>query len=601
MTMVVPARRGLKILLALLPFSLAVAVIKVAKSGRPPQPSAAAPWFEDLLTGDMLPPALGSESAALASSALFGSPGKQKFFSFVAQKDSRPRVVFLSISDGKTRAIVATGRGMGISQAMQAAITGARPILAKMKEPRWGKLDIVEKVRSANAARDPLAPGLEGLAFGRQSHVAFLPGQLMAMHAIDDRGALRPEVLGKFFVTPGPGATQFSPIDPSAGFYFTTKSWLLTKTETRVFQSPGAATPEAPTLAQLDENISLMASRFLASAAPDSDFRPGNGGQTTDGDGDTDSFESATMAVIAATTAFNRDGSARYLRLARENTDLMLEQMGDCKNLGTVYQCSQGQDESGVRDNSLLAIAIAAISPALSARSLVPQMRSLTNYVLWAVAGDRGKGPCRAGGNIDNFELCGTILYGLTRAIQTEYNGAWFEAASALGMRLAPALREELLRGKAQDAFWSTLAFIGLYRLTKDPDVLAILEQVAKAKMAHQVRGSGAAERSHELGPEGNPDILSKEVISLQALSEILTDQDLKAKASDASALGIRHLLDHRIGPGIAMYYENPSQILWQVEGGPRAKGAPKASLAAAMIAFGLYEQKQKGAIAPVL
>ena len=120
------------------------------------------------------------------------------------QADARPRVVFLSVSDGRRPATVVLGSGRGMPEAVAQALQRAR---RSVKAPVWLKLDVVGSVESlpAGALERPLKldPSLYGLAFGRSRPVALLPEELTLHGLVDSRQRLRPDRLGAYLARTG--------------------------------------------------------------------------------------------------------------------------------------------------------------------------------------------------------------------------------------------------------------------------------------------------------------------------------------------------------------------------------------------------------------
>ena len=123
-------------------------------------------------------------------------------------EDRAPRIVFLSVSDGQSPALVAMGGGQGLTQAAWDAVakwqrawpeTGCGP-------PKWIKLDIA---RDANALSElgggqrlPFLRGVHGIAFERRSGVALLPEEVVCRALLDERGGLRVERLREYMKRP---------------------------------------------------------------------------------------------------------------------------------------------------------------------------------------------------------------------------------------------------------------------------------------------------------------------------------------------------------------------------------------------------------------
>lgn len=109
------------------------------------------------------------------------------------RQDREPRIVFLSASDGRSRAAVGTGAARGLEAALEAAIDEVRAALGS-REAKWLKLDLVEsvgpEVRRGENGVMPVDRSLQGLAFPRQLGEALLAEELVTHTVLSSRGEL---------------------------------------------------------------------------------------------------------------------------------------------------------------------------------------------------------------------------------------------------------------------------------------------------------------------------------------------------------------------------------------------------------------------------
>lgn len=98
------------------------------------------------------------------------------------ENDEVPRLVFISVSDGVTRAYVNLGGGYGILAALNDVLNNTQVQLPPNYDVRWLKIDIVDAVVDNTSAN--LSGGfaydrtLYGLAFSAEIGIAFLPQEL---------------------------------------------------------------------------------------------------------------------------------------------------------------------------------------------------------------------------------------------------------------------------------------------------------------------------------------------------------------------------------------------------------------------------------------
>ncbi len=108
--------------------------------------------------------------------------------------DNLPRIVFVSVSDGKTRAKVFMGRGYGIIDAINNAVSKAEDYVGN-KQNTLVKVDIVNEVipEVTESLDFPMMwdRSLFGLAFERGSGLAFLPEEIVANSIINSKQLLK--------------------------------------------------------------------------------------------------------------------------------------------------------------------------------------------------------------------------------------------------------------------------------------------------------------------------------------------------------------------------------------------------------------------------
>ncbi|MEC4984291.1 MAG: hypothetical protein SAJ37_01825 [Oscillatoria sp. PMC 1068.18] len=115
------------------------------------------------------------------------------------QEDRQPRLLFISLSDGQKTASVIFGSGRGIIKAIEDAIS---QIPRQLQNIKWLKLDIVQSVFSLSRLnlKRPLykARSLQGLAFDRESKIAFLPEELLANNLLNINLNIQPRNILKY-------------------------------------------------------------------------------------------------------------------------------------------------------------------------------------------------------------------------------------------------------------------------------------------------------------------------------------------------------------------------------------------------------------------
>jgi hypothetical protein len=169
-----------------------------------PSPTRAvdAVWLDDLDHGRPLTDEQLTGAVAALQAALFDAGTEEDAVTLDGIEDSSPRLAFLSLSDGSARARVVRGSGAGLSEAVKQVLRQARPLLAAGPALRWLKVDFVQEVEPPVTqnlrGRVVLERGVDGLAFDRESGLAFLPAEVLTNTLVSSEGNLQPEKLANY-------------------------------------------------------------------------------------------------------------------------------------------------------------------------------------------------------------------------------------------------------------------------------------------------------------------------------------------------------------------------------------------------------------------
>ena len=263
-------------------------------------------WFEDL-GNETVPPSLKEAAVNCLKAALAGRQIENEPAYRELARDATPRILFLSVSDGKSRARVERACEKGIGRALKKLITS----LSALDSKSWMKLDIAEKASPITGAvwlfPLPIEPGVDGLAFGRSSPIAFLPQEIQSYGLLSKKKLLSEERLAAQIKAPPPENLKEI-------YRFSTTSFFIHRPEVialyrghRVFDSVTAA----------------------------------------------QAMEAAKEAGEYLTRATGKDG--RFVYEYRPSEDLMPEDYNMVRHAGTVYAMFELYGEN--RDKELLAAA----------------------------------------------------------------------------------------------------------------------------------------------------------------------------------------------------------------------------------------------------
>ncbi len=213
--------------------TLAVGVVIIALALLGSQTGSSDIWFDDVKRPLELSTDQGetlvrvvSESLAQGNSAVNEVPDP-------LVNDDQARIVFLSVSDGQSHAWVVIGAARGLVPAIEQALSRLQATLPVGFRPEWVKLDIVDTVRPPQTVRSnthfSFERSLEGLAFERESHIAFLPEELVAHTLVDSGGDVQFDNITWYLEArrpPTETSTKFDTSSVHKARRFTTRSFF---------------------------------------------------------------------------------------------------------------------------------------------------------------------------------------------------------------------------------------------------------------------------------------------------------------------------------------------------------------------------------------
>ena len=195
-------------------------------------------WFDQLLSAPRVTDQEAKDLAYFAAEAIFNPGNRVRAIPEDLRRDSVPRIVFISLSDGTSTSKVVLGSGKGFVEALEEALQRAEESIADGDSPRWLKFDVVKDVSVLTVVNPEsplrLARSLHGLAFDRASGLAWLPGELVAYTLINSDQELRFRNMERYFVEGSPpreNPVRFSDFGPLTMYRFITMSYFSDGTE----------------------------------------------------------------------------------------------------------------------------------------------------------------------------------------------------------------------------------------------------------------------------------------------------------------------------------------------------------------------------------
>ena len=170
-----------------------------AMAERPRADGLSAPpavWFDDLTARLALSDGEAEAMVRAVAGALARGEAVVSGLPERLARDAAPRIVFLSLSDGRRRARVAMGTGRGFGNALGHAAGKLRGLEAAGRGVDWLKVDVVRELGEAPTTPPYAGTGpdlsLHGIAFPRPFGLALLAEELQASGAQDRSGGIVP-------------------------------------------------------------------------------------------------------------------------------------------------------------------------------------------------------------------------------------------------------------------------------------------------------------------------------------------------------------------------------------------------------------------------
>ena len=152
-------------------------------------------WFDDIRRDVNFTPAEMGTTLRAALRALGGKSNSLKNAPVTVAADTFPRIVFLSVGDGKSPAKIAVGNGAGIVDALGKAIQKLRGRIQCFDTHLQIKLDIARDVRRLKNSETELPTdfqrSIHGIAFGRSVGFAFLPEESVVHTLVNSKQEIR--------------------------------------------------------------------------------------------------------------------------------------------------------------------------------------------------------------------------------------------------------------------------------------------------------------------------------------------------------------------------------------------------------------------------
>jgi len=474
-----------------------LATLAVVAAAADAQDVDAGIWFPDLGEPLKVSETDGKALVGFVRSAVSGEqvgPDEAAIFPAALAGDRKKRIIFLSLGDGRTAARVVMGAGRGLQQATERAIAEARKLTGQGLKARWLKLDIAGKVTTVDDL-DPTTGrqfdrSLHGLAFDRQSGLAFLPEQLVAYNLVDGRGRLWAGNITALLRQDDKRRRAFLAVyrrERLSGYLFTTQGFFSDgKREIALYRGHARAA-DSPALS--GENLLAAAKQagdYLArSVGPDGRFAyiylPGH--DTTPNKYNI-LRHSGTVYAMMELYAVTQDKS--LLSSAEKALSYLLAQVKPSPSNKAEELCVVEAGDSKLGGNALAAIALAKYAEATGDRRHVPVMLKLGRWIVNHQGADGRLGPHKITwpeGRVEPFTsqyYPGEALLALVRIHGLDGDARWLDAAQKGAEHIITVRDGKLTDNQLSHDHWLLYSLNELYRKKRDELFLKHAQRLAR-------------------------------------------------------------------------------------------------------------------------
>ena len=414
------------------------------------------------------------------------------------REDGLPRIIFLSLSDGDAPARVVLGSGIGVSNAIERAVSGAHILLETGYQLKWVKVDIVQDIVALDNVDLDQPLGLDrslyGLAFDRQCGVAFLPEELVAYTLVDSDQIVRPDNIITYLEREPAHAEDYQrSLDSNRInlFRFTTTSFFFDSDEIvplyrghRLFNRSSR------------EDL-LSAARwggqYLTQAVgPDGKFAyiywP-----TTARVSEQYNILRHAGTVYAMMELYEFTGSVELLEAAQRAIGYLLQSVELCSTREETLACIVEDGYVKLGGNALAAIALAKYTEVTDDRQYVPILLDLGRWIQSA-QGENGEFihkesyPEGEAANFVSAYYPGEALLAMTRIYALDPDETWLDTAEAGAQYLINVRDGGLSDSELPHDHWLLYALNELYRYRPTPLYLNHALRTASAILQSQNR-----------------------------------------------------------------------------------------------------------------
>lgn len=531
-------------------------------------------WFDALPASIPLTSAEQGEAAAWIFNQIFQTPASPS--APFPVETSQPAMLFLSLSDGSSKADVLRASGSTLQAATRALVSlfNAHPL--SDSETLWAKLDFVYEVRFFDRyslslpAEDPAS--LFGLAFESASGIALLPEVLAAETIIDSDNEFRLSNLTDYLEEkdqPLDYLNKFGSSENAPAYRFSTRGFFYEDGRViplyRGHRTYNTFTPDQLLASAVNGGEYLIDAvkedgRFVYAYLPKSDS-------------ESESYNILRHAgtIYAMADLYQETGDARLLDAIERAIGFLGTYMRRCPVPAGFENCIVENNEAKLGGNALAVLALTQYMQATGDAALLEEARSLAR---WIVSNQDASGefkihkaefPSGAPMDFSSQYYPGEAIYALARLYTLDPNDLWLSAAANGALWLAnDRIQGKVLNDIVHD-HWLLLGLDALQHIQPNPVFVESARQIAAAIAASQNLNPQYPDwlGSYYSLPRSTPAATRSE--GLLAAYRILRDFDASGQA-DWVMQTVRRNITFQLGtqfhPESVMYLQDPQRAL---------------------------------------
>ena len=411
--------------------------------------------------------------------------------------NNQPSMVFLSLSDGSTKALVLNASGLTLQSAIDMLLDQIDDYLYVGWKAEWAKIDFVKDVFTydgyALTAPETQEASLFGLAFESSSGIALLPEVLVAETIINGDREFRLSNLLDYWVEkaqPVDFLERLESVKTVLAYRFSTSGYFYENGNVlplyRGHRTYGTFTPDDLLSAAINGGDYLIDSvkddgRFVYSYLPKSDQ-------------ESEDYNILRHAgtIYAMADLYQETGDQRLLDAMKRAVGFLGTYIRRCPVSGGFENCIVEEDEAKLGGTALAVLAFTQYMQSTGEVDLLEETRSLAR---WIVSTQNASGEFKthkleypSGKPIDfNSQYYpGEAVYALARLYTLDKNTLWLSSAA----QGAKWLAHDRIQGKTNEEIihdhWLLLGLNELQHLQPDPIFIESAQRIADAIIAAQ-------------------------------------------------------------------------------------------------------------------